>query len=77
MKKISLKQLFYIGSNASIFIFLALFLCFVFDASFASSWVEYRNLFVVIYLVLRLFYYQQIIKEKNKIIQDLKANKNV
>jgi|GEM_PF-2326692 len=68
------KKTLYLSSNFSIAIFGALFLCFLLDVQLPYQMEEYRNLFVVLYLVLRLFYYQSLIKEQNRIIAQLKAN---
>ena len=73
-KNINLNRLLYLSSNFSIAIFGVLFLCFLLDVKLPYQMDEYRNLFVVLYLILRLFYYQNQIKELKRTIAKLKAN---
>ncbi len=73
MKKIS-----NIVSIVSITIFMILFILKFFDVLKDINTIDFRNMFVLIYLVSRLKYLELEIKDKNKKIKNLKSkiNKN-
>ncbi|WP_304037005.1 hypothetical protein [Mesonia mobilis] len=66
-----MKKTFKLISTISILLFLVFFIAEEFlDYKYLA--MEYRNIFVVIYLVTSLQYFRLEVKEKNSIIQDLK-----
>ncbi len=68
MKKIS-----NIVSIVSITIFMILFILKFFDVLKDINTIDFRNMFVLIYLVSRLKYLELEIKDKNKKIKRLKS----